>query len=78
MERAFTFMAERAAHARAVAAAKGKQPGRPRKLNSNQLAAARAALAADQSVEAVAAAFDVSRSTLYRHLADHKDAQAVP
>ena len=34
MER--VFMAERAAHARAVAAAKGKLPGRPRKLDPNQ------------------------------------------
>jgi len=49
MER--VYMAERAAHARTVAAAKGKQPGRPRKLDPNQLAAARAALAAEQSVE---------------------------
>ena len=76
MER--VFMTERAAHARAVAAAKGKQPGRPRKLDSNQLVAARAALAADQPVEQVAAAFDVSRATLYRRLAEHKDEHAVP
>lgn len=66
MER--VFMRERAAHAREVAAAKGTAPGRPRKLDSNQLAAARAALAADQSVDQVAAAFGVSRATLYRHL----------
>lgn len=46
----------------------GTQPGRPRKLDANQLAAARAALAADQSVDQVAAAFGVSRATLYRHL----------
>jgi len=68
MER--VFMRERAAHAREVAAAKGKQPGRPRKLTPGQLAAARAALADEQHVEQVAAAFGVSRATLYRYLAD--------
>lgn len=75
MER--VFMAERAAHARAVAAAKGKQPGRPRKLDPNQLAAASAALAAKQSVEQVAAAFDVSRATLYRYIAERADELAT-
>ncbi|MDX3225212.1 hypothetical protein [Streptomyces sp. ME19-01-6] len=48
MER--VFMRERAAHAREVAQAKGKPPGRPRKLAVNQLAAARAALDAGQSI----------------------------
>lgn len=66
MER--VFMRERAAHAREVAA-EGKQPGRPRKLDANQLAAARAALAAQQPVDQVAAAFGISRATLYRNLA---------
>jgi hypothetical protein len=37
-------MRERAAHAREVAQAKGKLPGRPRNLDANQLAAARVAL----------------------------------
>ncbi|MGO4614720.1 recombinase family protein [Nocardia sp. 2YAB30] len=73
MER--VFMRERAAHAREVAAAKGKQPGRPRKLTDGQLAAARAALAADQPIERVAAAFGVSRATLYRYLAEVTNAQ---
>jgi DNA invertase Pin-like site-specific DNA recombinase len=63
-------MRERAAHAREVAAAKGKQPGRPRKLTDAQLAAARAALAAEQPIDQVAAAFSVSRATLYRYLAE--------
>jgi DNA invertase Pin-like site-specific DNA recombinase len=58
------FMRERAARAREVAAAKGKQPGRPRKLDPNQLAAVRAALAANQSVKQVAAAF--STTTTFR------------
>ncbi|MEU4345416.1 recombinase family protein [Nocardia sp. NPDC023852] len=71
MER--VFMRERAAHAREVAAAQGKQPGRPRKLSPAQLAAARAALAAEQPVEQVAEAFGVSRATLYRYLAELVD-----
>jgi DNA invertase Pin-like site-specific DNA recombinase len=71
MER--VFMRERAAHAREIAAAQGKQPGRPRKLDPNQLAAARAALAANQSVKQVATAFGVSRATLYRHLTEHNN-----
>lgn len=68
MER--VFMLERAAHAREVAAAKGKLPGRPRKLDAGQRAAARAALDAGQNAGQVAAAFKVSRATLYRNLAD--------
>lgn len=71
MER--VFMRERAAHAREVAQAKGNLPGRPRKLDTNQLAAARAALDADQPVDQVAAAFGVSRATLYRNLAEHPE-----
>jgi DNA invertase Pin-like site-specific DNA recombinase len=70
-------MAERAAHARAVAAAKGKQPGRPGKLDPNQLTATRAALAAKQSAKQVAAAFGVSRATLYRYIAEHADELAT-
>ncbi|MGY4103804.1 recombinase family protein [Nocardia sp. R16R-3T] len=71
MER--VFMLERAAHAREVAAAKGVRAGRPRKLTAGQLAAAQAALAAEQRPEAVAAAFGVSRATLYRYLAEADD-----
>ncbi|MBO0879079.1 MAG: recombinase family protein [Mycobacterium sp.] len=69
MER--VFMRERAAHARDVAQSKGKLPGRPRKLDTNQLAAAQSALNAGQPVEQVAAAFGVSRATLYRNLTEH-------
>ncbi|MGO4612684.1 recombinase family protein [Nocardia sp. 2YAB30] len=71
MER--VFMRERAAHAREVAAARGVRAGRPRKLTDAQLAAARAALADEQPVEQVAAAFGVSRATLYRYLAELAD-----
>jgi len=66
MER--VFMRERAAHARAVATSKGKRAGRPRKLSPAQIAAARAAVAAGQHVDQVAAAFGVSRPALHRHL----------
>ncbi|WP_036530203.1 helix-turn-helix domain-containing protein, partial [Nocardia sp. CNY236] len=67
------FMREKAAHAREVAAAQGKQPGRPRKLSPAQLAAARAALREDQPVGQVAEAFGVSRATLYRYLAHNTE-----
>ncbi|GGL46970.1 recombinase family protein [Nocardia jinanensis] len=73
MER--VFMRERAAHAREVAAAQGKQPGRPRKLSAAQLAMARAALREEQPVDQVAEAFGVSRATLYRYLAEATDAE---
>jgi len=73
----WVFMAERVVHGRAVAAARGKEPGRPRKLDPNQLTAARAAMAAEQSVAQVAAAFDASRATLYRYIAEHADELAT-
>jgi DNA invertase Pin-like site-specific DNA recombinase len=66
MER--VFMRERAAHARAVAAAKGTSAGRPASCPPAQITAARAAVAAGQHVDQVADAFGVSRATLYRHL----------
>jgi DNA invertase Pin-like site-specific DNA recombinase len=67
MERVFSQ--ERAAHARSVAARKGKLAGRPRKLTDDALAAARASVESGMSVEQVAGLFGVSRATLYRHLA---------
>ncbi|WP_280406605.1 recombinase family protein [Nocardia carnea] len=73
MER--VFGRERAAHAREVASAQGKHPGRPRKLSDAQLAMARAALREDQPVGQVAEVFGVSRATLYRYLAEAADAQ---
>ncbi|MEU4345373.1 recombinase family protein [Nocardia sp. NPDC023852] len=77
MER--VFMQERAAHAREVAAAQGKQPGRPRKLSPTQLAMARAALREDQPIDQVAEAFGVSRATLYRYLAETQpDTEKAP
>jgi len=64
------FMRERAAHAREVAEAKGKHPGRPSKLDPGKLATARAAVKGGQSVAEAAATIGVSRATLYRHLND--------
>jgi hypothetical protein len=61
------------------ACARSSRPPRPRasspKLNANQFTAARAALDAGQAVEQVAAAFGVSRATLYRNLAEPADQQ---
>lgn len=75
MER--VFMRERAAHARAVAEAKGKQPGRPRKLDAKKLTTARAAVDAGQSVDDVAATLGVGRATLYRYLSEHVEDQST-
>ena len=76
MER--VFMLERAAHARTVAAAKGKRPGRPRKLTTAKLATARAAITGGQSVDEVAPTLGVSRATLYRHLNTAQDEAGAP
>jgi len=57
MER--TYTAERAAHARAVAAAKGRSVGRPVQVTAKQLTHARLLRDADTGL---------TRSTLYRHL----------
>jgi hypothetical protein len=72
------FMLERAANARAAAAAKGKLPGRPPKLTTAKLATARAAIAAGQSVDDVAPTIGISRATLYRHLAADARTSAAP
>ncbi|MEN3308953.1 MAG: hypothetical protein V7603_5155 [Micromonosporaceae bacterium] len=73
-----TRLHARAGRARlAVAAAKGKSAGRPRKLSPAQVAAAQAAVAAGQHVDQVAAAFKVSRATLYRHLPAHTAATST-
>jgi hypothetical protein len=50
---------------------RGKHPERPHKLDTNKLAAARAAIDVGQLVDQVAAAFGVSCATIYRYLAEH-------
>ena len=67
MER--TYAIERAAHARAVAAAKGKRIGRPSVVDPSKLAyAAHLRDQEDQSISAIVKATGSTRSSLYRYL----------
>lgn len=61
---------ERAAHARAVAEANGKQTGRPRALTADRVALARRMKASGESIPTICDALQVSRATLYRALSD--------
>lgn len=62
---------ERTAAGLAAARAQGRIGGRPPKMNDAKLTAARHLLdTTDATVDAAAATIGVSRSTLYRHLAD--------
>ncbi|HEY0936702.1 MAG TPA: recombinase family protein [Trebonia sp.] len=76
MER--VFMLERAASARASKKARGLNPGRPPKLSPAQRAAAAAMV--DQGADRgdVAAGFGISRATLYRELAKHRQTTSQP
>jgi DNA invertase Pin-like site-specific DNA recombinase len=69
------FAAERAAGARQAKKARGLNPGRPSKLPAGQRAALAARMTAraetGESVEDIAAAFGISRPTLYRELQRH-------
>jgi DNA invertase Pin-like site-specific DNA recombinase len=60
---------ERAADARAAAAARGRQTGRPAKLSPDQARQLRQLHAGGESVAALCASFKVSRPTVYRVLA---------
>lgn len=60
---------ERAAAGREAARAQGKTGGRPKTMDPDKLAAARALLATKRSVTAAAKSVGVSRATLYRYLA---------
>ncbi|QRI79257.1 MULTISPECIES: recombinase family protein [Rhodococcus] len=66
MER--TYSLERAAHARAVATAKGRRIGRPSVVSEAQLAYATALRDAGATVAEIVAKTKLTRSTLYRHL----------
>lgn len=66
MER--TYMLERAAGARAVAAAKGRRIGRPSVVDPNKLAYAVHVRAAGDSITEIVAKTGIARTTLYRHL----------
>jgi DNA invertase Pin-like site-specific DNA recombinase len=59
---------ERASDARAAAAARGKQTGRPSKLNADQARQLRSLHAAGESVADLCRSFKVSRATAYRVL----------
>jgi len=62
------LIAERARVARQAAAARGKLPGRPRKLPADKVALALRMRAAGESAPTIAQALGVSRATLYRAL----------
>jgi WhiB family redox-sensing transcriptional regulator len=65
MER--TYMLERAAHARAVATAKGRRQGRPTVVNPTQLDYARR-LRDEGATSPTSCKTGIARSSLYRHL----------
>jgi DNA invertase Pin-like site-specific DNA recombinase len=67
MER--TYAIERAAHARAVASAKGKRIGRPSVVDPGKLAyAAHLRDHENQSISEIVTATSITRSSLYRYL----------
>ncbi len=66
MER--TYAAERAAHARSVATAKGRRTGRPTVVDPNKLEHAALLRASGSSIREITSKTGISRSTLYRHL----------
>lgn len=74
-----SLIAERSAAAREAARARGKQTGRPRALDANQVALARRMRETGESVPTICGTLKVGRSTLYRLLAetDEHDAPAL-
>lgn len=66
MER--TYSLERAAHARAVAEAKGRPAGRPVSVDPHRLAWAERLRADGDTIAEIVAKTGIPRSTLYRHL----------
>lgn len=66
MERTYTV--ERAAHARAVATAKGRQVGRPVLVDANKLAYAAHLRETGHTVSEIVAKTGIPRTSLYRHL----------
>ncbi|NLV79991.1 MAG: recombinase family protein [Rhodococcus sp.] len=80
MER--TYSLERAAHARAVATAKGRRIGRPSVVSESQIAHATALRDGGATIAEIVAKTKLTRSTLYRHLpprpADPVTAAAPP
>jgi DNA invertase Pin-like site-specific DNA recombinase len=66
MER--TYAIERAAHARAVAAAKGRQVGRPVTVDKAKLEWAERLREQGDTIEEIVKKTGIARSSLYRHL----------
>jgi len=66
MERTYTV--ERAAHARAVATAKGRRIGRPVLVDADKLAYAAHLREAGHSIAEIVAKTGIARTSLYRHL----------
>ena len=66
MER--TYSLERAAHARAVAAAQGRRVGRPSVVDPDKLAYAVHLREAGQTIAQIVVKTGITRTTLYRHL----------
>ncbi len=66
MERTYTL--ERAAHARAVATAKGRRIGRPTVVDPDKLAYAVHLREAGRSIAEIVAKTGIPRTSLYRHL----------
>ena len=66
MER--TYMLERAAHARAVATAKGRRIGRPSVVDPNKLDYARRLRDEGLTITQIVEKTGITRTTLYRHL----------
>ncbi len=66
MER--TYAVERAAHARAVAAAKGRRVGRPSVVDADRLAYAAHLRDSGHTIAEIVAKTGITRSSLYRHL----------
>ena len=66
MERTYTL--ERAAHARAVATAKGRRIGRPSVVDPDKLAYASHLRETGHTIAEVVAKTGITRTTLYRHL----------
>jgi DNA invertase Pin-like site-specific DNA recombinase len=66
MER--TYAMERAAHARAVATAKGRRVGRPVLVDAAKLGYAAHLRESGQSIAEIVAKTGIARSSLYRHL----------
>ncbi|WIG17594.1 recombinase family protein [Kocuria rosea] len=66
MERTYTL--ERAAHARAVATAKGRRVGRPTVVDADKLAYAAHLRESGHTIAEIVAKTGITRTTLYRHL----------